>query len=81
MMIWLKKVKQFKLKKKFKSNIIMEKTIIKFGAIEIQKQKFHQHRGPISIKNVDIDKIVVFNKVSFVKKGYKYLLVTKMLKN
>ena len=27
----------------------MEKTIIKFGNIEIQKQ-FHQHKGPISIK-------------------------------
>ena len=28
----------------------MEKTIIKFGDIEIQKQKFHQHKGPISTK-------------------------------
>ena len=28
----------------------MEKIIIKFGDIEIQKQKFHQHKGPISIK-------------------------------
>ena len=39
----------------------MEKTIIKLGDIEIQKQKFDQHKGPISIKNVDIDKIVVFD--------------------
>ena len=46
----------------------MEKTIIKFGDIEIQKQKFLQHKGLISIKNVDIDKIVVSNKVPF---GYK----------
>ena len=28
----------------------MEKTITKFGDIEIQKQKFHQYKGPISIK-------------------------------
>ena len=28
----------------------MEKTIIKFGCIEFQKQKFLQHKGPISIK-------------------------------
>ena len=48
--------------------INMEKTIIKFGDIEIQKQKFLQHKGLISIKNVDIDKIVVSNKVPF---GYK----------
>ena len=29
----------------------MEKTIIKFGGIELQKQNFHQHKRPISIKN------------------------------
>ena len=46
----------------------MEKTIIKFSDIEIQKQKFHQHKLPISIKDVDINKIVVSNKVSFSKK-------------
>ena len=27
-----------------------KKTIIKFDDIEIQKQKFHQHKRPISIK-------------------------------
>ena len=30
----------------------MEETIIKFGDIEIQKQNFHQHKRPISIKNM-----------------------------
>ena len=49
----------------------MEK-IIKSGGIEIQKQKFYQHKGPISIKNIDINKIVVSNKVSFGKTGFKY---------
>ena len=52
----------------------MEKTIIKFGDIEIQKQKFHQHKGPVSIKNIDINKIVVSNKVSLGKKGFKYFI-------
>ena len=28
----------------------MEETIIKLGDIEIQKQNFHQHKRPISIK-------------------------------
>ena len=55
----------------------MEK-IIKFGDIEIQKQKFHQHR---SIKNIDINKIVVSSKVSFGKKGFKYLIGYKDDKN
>ena len=28
------------------------KKIIKFGDIEIEKQKFHQHKEPISIKKI-----------------------------
>ena len=53
----------------------MEKTIIKFGDIEIKKQTFHQHKRPISIKkNIDIKKIVVSNKVCFGKKGSKYFI-------
>ena len=49
----------------------MEKTVIKFDDIKIPKQKFHQHKRPISIKN---DKIVVSSKVPFVKKGFKYCI-------
>ena len=48
-MIWSKIVEHCK-KKFLKAYIKMEKTIIKFGDIEIQKQKFHQYKGPISIK-------------------------------
>ena len=50
----------------------MEKAITNFGNIEIEKQKFHQHKRPITIKRIDINKIVVSNKVSFGKKGFKY---------
>ena len=49
-----------------KAYIKMEK-VTKFGDIEIQKQKFNQHKELISIKNIDFNKIVVFNKVSFGK--------------
>ena len=49
----------------------MEKASIKFGDIEIEKQ-FHEHKRPISIKNIDINEIVVSNKVSFGKKSFKY---------
>ena len=49
----------------------MEK-IIKFWDTEIQK--LHQDKGPISIKNTDIKKIVVCNKVSFGKKCFKYFI-------
>ena len=57
-----------------KACIKIEKTVIKFGDIAIQKQKFHQHKGPISIKYIYINKIVVFNKVCFGKKGFKYFV-------
>ena len=56
-----------------KSHIKIEKAIVKSGDIEIQKQKFHQHKRPISIKNIAINKIV-YNKVSFGKKGFKYVI-------
>ena len=57
----------------------MEK-VTKFGDIEIQKQRFHQHKGPISIKNIDFNKIVVFNKVSFGKIGFEYFIGYKNTK-
>ena len=57
------------------------KKIIKFGDIEIQKQEFHQHKGPISIKNVEIDKMVVPNQVPFGKKEFKYFIGYKDAEN
>ena len=41
------------------------------GDIEIEKQKFHQYKRPISITNIDINKIIVSNKISFGKKSFK----------
>ena len=52
----------------------MDKKIIKFSDTEIGKYKFHQHKSPISIKNIDIKKIVVCNKFSFNKKSVKYFI-------
>ena len=57
-----------------KAYIKMEKTFIKFGDTEIKKHKFHKYKRPISIKNIDINKIIVSNKVSFGKKGFKYFI-------
>ena len=58
----------------------MGKTIIKFGNTEIEKQKFHQHKKPASMKKINIDKIVVSNKVSFGKKPFKYFIGYKDFK-
>ena len=53
-------MKNDKLKKNciniFESIYKIEKNIMKFGDIEIQKQKFYQHKGIILIKNIDIKK-------------------------
>ena len=55
------------------AHIKMEKNV-KFGDIETKKQKFHQHKELISIKNIDMNKITVSNNVPFVKKNYLNIL-------
>ena len=52
----------------------MKKTILKFGDIEIETQKFHQHKRHIMIKNIDINKVVLSIKISLGKKGFKYFI-------
>ena len=42
--------------------------------IGIEKYKFHQYKRPISIDNKDVNKIVVSNKISFGKNGFKYFI-------
>ena len=60
----------------------MEK-VIKFGDNEIQKQKLHQHKEPVSIKKIDVNKIVVSNSICLVflaKKDLNILLAIKMIR-
>ena len=45
-----------------------------FGDTEIEKHKFHNHKNLIPIYDVDINKIIVSNRVSFGKKGFKYFI-------
>ena len=52
----------------------MGEEIIMLSDIEIEKQKFHTHKNLISIYEVNIDRILVSNKVLFGKKGFKYFL-------
>ena len=55
----------------------MDKTVIEFGDTEIDKHKFHQYKRLISKKYIAINKIIVSNKVSFGKKGFKYFISYK----
>ena len=46
----------------------MDTKTAKFDDTETEKHKFDQHESPISISNIDINKIVVSNRVSFGEK-------------
>ena len=51
----------------------MGKEILKFGNIEIEKNKFYRHKSPIYLGDVDTEKVLVSKKISFGEKYYKYL--------
>ena len=55
--------------KKLLSHIKRVKNYI-FDNIEVEKHKFDGHKNPISIYDVNINRIVVSNKVPFGKKGF-----------
>ena len=50
----------------------MDKKIIKFDDIEIKKYKFCQSESPISINDININKIVVSKKLPFTKQDFRY---------
>ena len=69
MLVWLKK--RGIIKNNFCLPYIkIDKKIIKFGETGTQKQQFHQHKNPILIYDVEINKILVSKKVSFGRKGF-----------
>ena len=43
----------------------MDKKNIKFDNTQTEKHQFYQHKSPISINNISVNKIVVSNNVSF----------------
>ena len=55
----------------------MGKEIWTFGSIEIEKSKFYFYKIPIFLKDADIEKVLVSNKITFgEKKTINTLLVT-----
>ena len=58
-----------------------KKIIIKICDTKIEKQRFHHHKRSTSIRNIGINKIVVFNKFCFGKKGLKYFTGYKYAEN
>ena len=66
--------------KHFLLHIIMNRKIIASDEAEIKKHKSHQHKNLMSIYDVDTNKTLVSNKVSFRNKGFQYFMAKKMVK-
>ena len=47
---------------------------------DIEKHKFHYLKYPININNVDIDKMIISNSLSFGKNVLNTLLDTRLVK-
>ena len=54
----------------------MGKEVLTFGDIEIEKNKFYHHQTPTFFGDVDIEKELVSNKISFGEKTIITLVVT-----
>ena len=52
-----------------------------FANNEVEKHKFHQHKSPTSVYNINVNKIVVLNEAPLMKKFLNILLGIKMVKN
>ena len=52
----------------------MRKEILIFGDIKVVKDKFYCHKSTIFKKDVDIEKVLVSNKISCAEKKYKYFI-------
>ena len=56
------------------SRIKIGKEIVTFGNIEIEKTIFYLNRTPTFPKDVDIEKVLVSNKISFGEKNCNYFI-------
>ena len=54
----------------------MGKEILTIGDIEIEKDKLYRHKTPIFLEDVNINNILVSNKISSGEKAINALLVT-----
>ena len=45
--------------------------ILMFGDIEIEKDNFYRNKSTVFLEDVDIEKVLVPNKISFGEKNYK----------
>ena len=69
MLIRMKKENIIKIKKCVKLYEMGNK-VISFGDIEIAKSKFYRYKNPTFLNNVDINNMLISNKISSSEKDY-----------
>ena len=53
----------------------MGKEILTFADIEIKKNKnFYRYKSHVPLRDIEIEKVLVSNKISFGEKNYKYFI-------
>ena len=52
----------------------MGKEILTFEYIKFEKKKFYLYKALILLGDVNIEKVLVSNKISFGKENYKYFI-------
>ena len=57
----------------------MGKKNLTFADIETEKSKFYRHKSPIFLKDADITKVLVCNKISSGEETMNTLLVTYIM--
>ena len=58
----------------------MSEKALKFNNIRVNKKEFHKSKQPIDLMSVNVDQIVVSDKLSIITKALSILLVTKKVK-
>ena len=59
----------------------MGKEILNFGNIEISKNKFYHHKILVPLRDADIEKVLVCNKIYFGEKNtllVTYIMIIKL---
>ena len=57
----------------------MGKESLTFGSTEIEKDKFYHHKTSNFLGDVDVEEVLVSNKISFGKKSISILLVIHIM--
>ena len=52
----------------------MSQKILKFGDIEIEKRTFYSYERRAALRDVDIEKVLVSNKIYLAKKKFQYFI-------